>query len=406
MSAAPARVALAAALAAATFAPGAPRAQKAGGTYGLAEVFGPVTFRKPVDLQTARDGSGRLFVVEQAGVIQSVGRSMEVATNQIFLDIRGRVSTKGNEMGLLGLAFSPRFAETGEFFVYYTVSGLFDRRGRVSRFNVDPAHPERADAESEEVVLEVDQPWSNHNGGQVAFGPDGHLYLGLGDGGAAGDPAGNAQNRATLLGAILRLDVSARPYAIPPDNPFAGNVEGWREEIYAYGLRNPWRLSFDPETGWLWTGDVGQNLWEEVDVVERGRNYGWDCREGYVPYMPRSDRSRLCADAGELAPPVWAYGRELGISVTGGYVYRGRALPDLVGHYVYGDYGSGRVWALFYDGARIQNTEILDTDLMISSFGVDEDGEIYVCDHHAGGEPTRVYRLAAAARGEARSESP
>ncbi len=366
-----------------------------GGTPGaltLEVAFPNLSFTRPVDLQHAGDGSGRLFVVEQAGVIRVI-RLFEdggdVAVTEVFLDIRARVNDQSNEKGLLGLAFHPDFAENGFFFVDYTASD--PERTVVARYSIDPGDPSRADPASETVILEVAQPFNNHNGGQIAFGPDGYLYVALGDGGSGGDPQGNGQNRATLLGSILRIDVDApdagRAYGIPPDNPFVGALcgpLGCREEIFAYGFRNPWRFSFDPETGRLWAGDVGQGDWEEIDLVEKGRNYGWNVMEGNHCFNP----STGCDPSG-LTPPVWEYGHDVGAAVTGGYVYRGASAPDLFGKYVYADFGSGRIWALTYDGAKASNEELFDTTLAIASFGVDERGELYLCAFDG-----RIYRIA------------
>jgi hypothetical protein len=236
---------------------------------------------------------------------------------------------------------------------------------------------DQADRNSELVLLEVAQPFSNHKGGQLAFGADGYLYIGLGDGGSGGDPFGNAQNRSSLLGKILRIDVNSpsagRNYGVPVDNPFAGNSLGYREEIYAYGLRNPWRFSFDPPTGKLWVADVGQNQREEIDLVEKGKNYGWNIMEASLCYSP----STGCDQTG-LELPVWEYGRDEGSSVIGGFVYRGLTVTGLYGAYVYGDYGSGKIWALRYDGTSAPvNTLIAATSLSITSFGVDENNKLY-----------------------------
>lgn len=364
--------------------------------YGIEEAFPGLTFRRPTDLQSARDGSGRLFVVEQDGVIRVFKNDPAEKTSAVFLDLRSRVDHSGNEMGMLGLAFHPNFKANPEFFVDYTASKSGKRITRVSRFTA-PAKQSGGIASSEETVIEIDQPYSNHNGGQVAFGGDGLLYIGMGDGGSAGDPNGNAQNPHSLLGKILRIDIDDKPYVNLPDAPFwtlTGTPPG-RGEIYAYGLRNPWRFSFDPVTHEMWAGDVGQNTYEEINIIKKGGNYGWDCREGKHPYQPANERSAPCKDAKGLIDPVWEYGRSEGISVTGGYVYRGQALPDLVGWYVYADYGSGNVWALNIDGAQAVNRLLVDTDIFISTFGVDENNELYLCAHNPGNEPTKIYKLVA-----------
>ena len=362
--------------------------------YEIEEAFPNLTFSRPTDLQSARDGSGRLFVVEQDGVIRVFKNDPAEKASAVFLDLRSRVNTGGNEMGMLGLAFHPEFATRAEFFVDYTATKLAKRITRVSRFSA-PAKQSGGIASSEEAVIEIDQPYSNHNGGQVAFGPDGMLYIALGDGGAGGDPQGNAQDTRSLLGKLLRIDVSKKPYAIPADNPFAPGSNGARGEIFACGLRNPWRFSFDRGSGELWSGDVGQNTYEEIDIIEKGKNYGWDCREGKHPYQPASERSKRCDDAGNFVDPVWEYGRSEGISVTGGYVYRGKALPDLVGWYVYADYGSGNIWALRMENGKAVNRLLTHADILISTFGVDENDELYICAHNPGGDPTRIYKLVA-----------
>ena len=342
---------------------------------GLEPAFQGIEFDRMVLLTYPDDDSGRLFVVLQPGRIMVFENDPGVESAETFLDIRERVNDSGNEEGLLGLAFDPAFAENGHFYVNYTASG--PRRTVVSRFSASAGDPDRADPDSELVFLEVAQPYRNHNGGHVAFGPDGMLYVGLGDGGSGGDPRGNGQDTSTLLGSILRIDVSALDetggYAVPPDNPFAGGDRTARGEIWAYGLRNPWRFSFDRETGDLWAADVGQNQYEEVDIIRPGRNYGWNVMEGSHCYR------RGSCDMEGLELPVAEYGRDGGCSVTGGHVYRGRRLPTLYGAYLYADFCSGKIWALRHDGTAVtEQMLIADTGLSISSFGEDASGEVYV----------------------------
>jgi glucose/arabinose dehydrogenase len=330
---------------------------------------------QPVFVTHAGDGSGRLFVVEQAGriLVSADGELLE----EPFLDIADDVGS-GGERGLLGLAFHPDYADNGRYFVHYTRGG--DGASVIAEFEVSP-DPGRS-RQGGRRLLTVDQPFANHNGGMIAFGPDGFLYIGLGDGGSGGDPGNRAQDPDELLGKILRLDVDGRrPYAIPPDNPFADG--GGRAEIYALGLRNPWRFSFDRRRGKLYVGDVGQHEREEIDIVRRGRNYGWRLLEGSRCFDPPED-----CDRRGLELPRTEYGHGGGrCSVTGGYRYRGRGVPALKGLYVFGDYCSGEIFAL----RRRERSRLLDTELSISSFGEDEAGELYVVDH--GGT---IYRIEAA----------
>lgn len=336
----------------------------------------------PVFATHAGDGSGRLFVVEKPGRIVVLGSDGQLEGT--FLDIEDRVGSGSSEQGLLGLAFHPQFVENGRLFVYYT-----DKNGDtvISSFE---ANDERsaADPASEVVLLTQEQPASNHNGGMLAFGPDGMLYAGLGDGGRAGDPWGNGQSLDTLLGKLLRIDVDdSQAVAVPAGNPFVGQ-EGAKGEIWAYGLRNPWRFSFDRATGDLWIGDVGQNQWEEINYQPAGsvggENYGWDLMEGTRCYEADTcDRSGLVLPVAE-----YSHG-DNGCSVTGGYVYRGTAEPSFQGVYFYGDYCSGRIWGLARDASgEWQNAELLDTGLQLSSFGETEDGEVLVVDLNGA-----VYRL-------------
>jgi len=325
---------------------------------------------RPVDLQP--DGSGRLFVVEKIGHIHIIENGQLIQTP--FLNIEDRTNDNSNEMGLLGLAFHPNYSQNGYFFVNYTGSGgdTF-----ISRFQV-AGDPNLANPSSEVTLLRINQPYPNLNGGTLQFGPDGYLYAGLGDGGSAGDPMGNGQKTNTLLGKILRLDVvSAEPYAIPVDNPF-GN------EVWAYGLRNPWRISFDPLTGDLYIGDVGQNQWEEIDYLPAGSpggtNFGWNFREGMHNYEGNVPDG--------LTDPIAEYShREGGCSVTGGYVYRG-SMPEWNGIYLYGDYCTGLIWGLIQVDGQWQKQLLFDTDFNITSFGQDQAGEMYLVSDGGG-----IYQL-------------
>ncbi|HEY5984270.1 MAG TPA: PQQ-dependent sugar dehydrogenase [Anaerolineales bacterium] len=343
-------------------------------------------FDSPVDIQFPPDGSGRMFIVEQAGRIRIVSGSDVIS--EPFLDITENVNTQGNERGLLGLAFHPNYPENGFFFVNYT-----DRlhHNVIARFRVS-ADPDRAEASSETILLAVDDPFPNHNGGVLAFGPDGYLYAGLGDGGSANDPFGNGQNTGALLGKVLRLDVDgAEPYAIPPDNPFAS--AGGRREIWAYGLRNPWRLSFDRLNGDLYIADVGQNTWEEVDYLPAGSsggaNFGWNYREGAHEFEG-SPPANL-----QLIDPVAEYSHnEGGCSITGGYVYRG-SMPEWSGIYFYGDFCSGKLWGLIKrqdarGGVTWDSRLLYRTGASLTSFGQDPQGEVYFADR---GGP--IFRLEA-----------
>lgn len=370
--------------------PAAPTPVPPAASLPLAQVRVDVTplvagFTQPVHVTHAGDGSGRLFVVEQAGRIWVVrdGQRVEPA----FLDLTDRVGSNGNEQGLLSLAFHPAFATNGRLFVNYT-----DRDGTtvVAGYLIDPSNPDRADPSQATPILTIAQPAANHNGGLLTFGPDGMLYIGTGDGGGGGDPWNNAQNLDSLLGKLLRIDVdSATPYAIPADNPFREQA-GAQPEIWAYGLRNPWRFSFDRATGALYIADVGQNTLEEVHfqptTSQGGENYGWRLMEGTACYEPQN-----CDPTG-LELPVVVYGRDEatgGCSITGGFVYRGRAYPQLVGTYLYSDFCTGNVWALRAEAGAWQNALVGRVPLRPSSFGEDEAGELFIADRDGGG----IYRL-------------
>jgi glucose/arabinose dehydrogenase len=377
-----------------------------------------VGLRNPTHIAAAFDGSHRLFVVEQAGTIRVMADGKLIAAP--FLDIRNRVES-GGEMGLLSMAFSPRFADNGWFFVNYTTRAQGKLYTHVARFTTPargrpdaptPLPVQRADiadAKSETVLLRIEQPYSNHNGGQLAFGPDGFLYIGMGDGGAGNDPHDHAQNLNSLLGKLLRVDVDGRQaplaYAVPGDNPFVGHA-GARAEVWAYGLRNPWRFSFDAKDGRLFLADVGQNAVEEVDVIEKGGNYGWRIMEGNI-CTPKFGAQ--CDQRG-LALPIQVHRHPEGYSITGGFVYRGRDIEGLCGTYLYADYVTRRLWGLRLVASRVSAArELLGSGASsavlarigassgvpaISSFGEDEQRELYVADH-AGG---RILRLVAARR--------
>lgn len=333
-------------------------------------------FQQPVHMAFA-PGSGRAYVVEQGGLIRTLeGRE----PGPVFLDIRRQVES-GAEKGLLSVAFHPAFPRNRRFFVNYTTRKEGGLRTQVSAWTASPDLL-RADPSSERVLLDFAQPYANHNGGLVVFGPDGFLYVGVGDGGAANDPHDAGQRLDTWLGKILRLDVdrteAGRPYGVPPDNPFVGRP-GARPEIFAYGLRNPWRFSFDRADGTLWCGDVGQNAREEIDVVVSGGNYGWRTMEGFI-CTPRVNPQ--CVTNGLLTPVV-DYPRSDGVSVTGGHVYRGRRWPGLEGVYVYGDFATGHLWGLrAANGRMTEHRRLLSGGPPVASFAEDADGELYVVGYN------------------------
>lgn len=344
--------------------------------YDFEVAFPNLNFSSALDLQNSGDGTNRLFVVEQVGRIRVFENQTNLNTTKLFLDISDRV-TAGGETGLLGLAFHPDYETNGYFYVNYTAPSPL--RTVISRFQVSTANPDSADKNSEQILLTYNQPYPNHNGGCVAFGPDGYLYIAAGDGGSGGDPDNNAQNITNLLGKIIRIDVNSPQaplnYGIPADNPFVDSTNvNIRKEIYAWGLRNTWRFSFDSVTGRLWAGDVGQGAWEEVDIIQNGKNYGWRCYEGTHPYD-------LSGCNGTYEVPIWEYPHSSvgGYSITGGYVYRGQNVPELVGKYIYGDYVSRNVWSLEYDEVNpTVNSQITQAPGPITSFGIDEDQELYL----------------------------
>jgi glucose/arabinose dehydrogenase len=378
----------------------------------LKPVLTKLTDERPVWMSEAPDGSGRLFIVYQTGKILVVKKGSDGGDAQEFFNIEARDPKAGgeNECGLLSLAFHPGFATNHLFYVYYNQRNPrsqhsqpqnYPIRSVISEFKVSAGDADKADLQSERILLEVPQPFGNHKGGELAFGPDGYLYLGLGDGGNGGDPFGSGQNTSTLLAKMLRLDVNSRTttghgdrarqlnYGIPRDNPFAHEPDinsGARKEIYAYGLRNPWRYSFDRQTGALWCGDVGQDLWEEVDLIVKGGDYGWSVREGAHHFKPGPPGAKYIEPVMEyphrpdLRPESLFPDHSIGLCVIGGYVYRGKSFPALNGIYIYGDYNLGTFWGLRYDYAAHKVTAqglLLQQPDNIDSFAEDADGEIY-----------------------------
>ncbi len=336
---------------------------------------------RPIVLTHANDGSGRTFVATQQGVIHIIPNEPNPKATKVFLDISSKVQydDKTNEEGLLGMAFSPKYKENGEFFVYYTPKNP-KKANFVVRYKVSKDDPDKADPASETLVFKYEnRPFWNHAGGTIAFGPDSMLYIFHGDGGAGNDPYGNAQNLGVWFGKILRIDVGAasegKAYSIPKDNPFV-DKEGAKPEIWAYGLRNVWRMAFDKASGKLWAADVGQNLYEEINHIKKGGNYGWNTREALHPFGGRGTGPKP-----EFIEPIWEYHHDIGRSITGGTVYNGTKFPELAGHYLYADYVSSKIWALKYDdkeGRVTANRPIKDKSRPVISFGEDEKGEVYL----------------------------
>lgn len=342
-------------------------------------------FSFPTELINAGDGSNRLFLVQQRGVIYVFNNSPEVSNRNIFLDLSSKVSQTYFDHGLLGMAFHPDYINNHYFYVYFTFDSASTTApfwSRVSRFTTSFINPDSALKSTEQILLTVPQTRPGHKGGKISFGPDGYFYFSLGDGGIGGNPASNGQNKTKLLGKILRLNVDSSSngnnYSIPPTNPFYLNTQGYKEEIYAYGIRNMWKFNFDFLTGFIWGGDVGQSSYEEIDIIENGKNYGWSELEGFHCY------SNLLCDSSDTSftPPITEYPRDSGSTITGGYIYRGSLLPDLYGKYIFGDFTEGKVWALTYDNINPATyVQLLDTDFNISTFGEDENKEIYICKY-------------------------
>ncbi|HET6424570.1 MAG TPA: PQQ-dependent sugar dehydrogenase [Planctomycetaceae bacterium] len=353
------------------------------------DVNGKPSPLRPILLTHAGDGSNRLFVPQQQGQVHVFTNKGEAQTTKIFLDISSKVLYKDNEneQGLLGLAFHPKYKQNGEFFIYYSTKEPL-LTTVISRFKVSKDDPNKADPASEQEIFRLTHPFWNHKGGTICFGPDGFLYVAIGDGGAGNDPFNNAQNLQTPLGKILRIDVdkkdSGLAYGIPKDNPYVNVIAAGgkqpiaRPEVWAYGLRNVWRMAFDRQTGDLWAADVGQNVWEEINIIEKGGNYGWNLRESKHVFTPNGNGTNS-----SLIDPIWEYHHDIGKSITGGHVYRGKKVSQLAGYYLYGDYVSAKLWALKYDPKTKTVTENRSiayegTPLQVISYGEDEEGEVYL----------------------------
>lgn len=367
--------------------------------FALTNAFPNLVFDNPLDIQNAGDGTNRLFIVEQKGTIQVINNIAPNTQNEVeskgiaatvetFLDIQNKVGFGDGEQGMLGLAFHPNYENNGVFYINYTASG--PRRSVISQFSASTQNPNQADPNSEIILLEIDQPTSLHNGGQLVFGPnDGYLYISMGDGGPPFGTNGTSQDFTNLLGSIVRIDVdnpqAQLNYGIPPDNPFIDNNSGFREELFAFGLRNPWRLAFDAMTGTLWSGDVGEFSREEINIIEVGKNYGWPIIEGSLCFDPP-----IGCDFGGLELPVHEYSRSQGGAVIGGIIYHGNEFTELSGLYIYGDFVSGRVWALEHnDTSAVDNTQLLLFDpFSIVAFGLDEQNEPHVASFDGS-----IYRL-------------
>ncbi len=363
----------------------------------LAVAWPNLTVERPICTAVAPDGSRRVFLVEQHGRILNLPADRNSGSTNVFLDISDRKPLVAPEEGLLGLDFHPRFKDNGLFYIYYSQQD--PRRSIISEFRISSDDPKKADLSSERILLEIPQPFGNHNSGSIAFGPDGCLYIALGDGGSGNDPLGNGQDLTTLLSCVLRIDVDSKsgklPYTIPADNPFVGRPGDARKEIWAYGFRNPWRMSFDRKTGDLWLGDVGQIKWEEVNLVVKGGNYGWNAREGFHTFAEQKGIA-----VNHIAPvieyphlsgmPDQIIEHGIGLSITGGFVYRGKKFPELKGVYVYADYIIGTIWGLRYtDGKLSQHGILIDAPLeprankkpvvrAITGFGEDAEGELLI----------------------------
>jgi glucose/arabinose dehydrogenase len=356
----------------------------------LLQAFPNLTFTSPVFLTHSSDGTNRIFVVQQNGLIKVFPNDSNITNVNVntFLDISNKISASSGEEGLLGLAFHQSYISNGYFYINYTAPGPL--RTVISRFKISQNNPNKADSLSEYKILQINQPYTNHNGGCLMFGLDGFLYIGMGDGGSGGDPQNNAQNTHVLLGKMLRIDVNDTTantrYKIPVNNPFYNDTASGKGEIFSWGLRNPWRFSQDAVTSLIYCGDVGQGIWEEIDLIQNGKNYGWRVLEGFVCYNPSSG----CDTAGKTMP-IKAYNHTGGAcSVTGGYVYRGSRRPELQGAYIYGDYCNGKIWMLRYNNGNVTADSLIATlPSALSSFGQDQSNELYMLGYSNG----KIYRF-------------
>lgn len=350
------------------------------GQVALVEAFPNLTFLNPVDFRVPNDNGTEAYVVSQQGYIYVVPNKSSATEHSVFLDIRDRVRF-GDQEGLYNMAFHPNFSQNGYFYVYY--SAPYPRRTVLARYSVDPNNRKRALKNSEHIILEIRQPYPGNNGGQIVFGPDGYLYIGSGDGGSVGDPQNNAQDLTNLLGKILRINVDvpsgSKQYSIPVINPYYRNNKGYREEIFAYGFRNPWRFCFDVPTGRIWCADIGDMKFEEINLIFKGNNYGWNITEGSECYDgPQCDKTGITMPIFEYPhAPEWGY------SIVSGFVYRGKNVPKMYGKFVYGDYVSGNIWGLIHYGRNRNKNEMLvkNSGLSITGFGLDREGELYVLDY-------------------------
>ncbi len=355
--------------------------KKNNGELVLQPVFNNLNFSQPIALVQAPEDNQSWYLVEKEGRVWVFDNNHQTSKRRLFLDISNRVNSKGFETGLLGLSFHPDFKKNKQVYVSYT-QGRRPLVSIISRFT-SRDNGKTLDNKTEEKILTLSQTFSNHNGGDIKFGPDGFLYISFGDGGSGNDPKNDAQNRSNLLGNILRIDVNAEaPYAIPKDNPFKKGKKcqtGFNDhicpEIYAYGLRNVWRFSFDKVSKKLWAADVGQNRYEEINIIEKGKNYGWRIKEG----LHCNHKTNPNCDSKGLTDPIWEYSHKVGQSITGGYVYRGQMLPELQGKYIFADFVSGRIWQLPIDNPKATE-ELFHTRLNISSFAESNQGELYVLD--------------------------